>query len=96
MNNKITQIIQAIPSILDQAKNLYKDDNSIRQIAQEKGIDLKNMLNIINQYENNVIVNNIAKKFGVDINALKNKISSLININNNNSTQRNNNLDRFR
>jgi hypothetical protein len=96
MNNKITQIIQAIPNILNQAKSQYKDDNSIIQIAKKQGVDLNNVLNLINQYESNPIVNNVAKQFGVDIGAVKNKISGLLNVNNSTQQEKNNNLDRFR
>lgn len=94
MNNKILQIIQAIPQILNQAKGQYKDDNSIIQIAQQQGVDLNNALNIIRQYKNNTIVNNVAKQFNVDLNALENKFSSLVG--NNQPNNQNNNLDRFR
>lgn len=94
MNNKILQVIQAIPQILNQAKGQYKDDNSIVQIARQQGIDLNNALNIIRQYKNNTIVNNVARQFNVDLDALENKFSSLIG--NNQSNGNNNNLDRFR
>ena len=78
-SNNITKIIQAIPNILKQAQNKYVDDNSIIQIAKSQGIDLNKVLSVISQYENNIIVVGIAKKFGVDIVAVKNKIQSLVN-----------------
>lgn len=76
--NDIAKIIQAIPSILKQAQNKYVDDNSIIQVAKSQGIDLNKVLNVISQYENNIIVSGIAKQFGVDISAVKTKIKSLI------------------
>lgn len=74
----IAKIIQAIPNILSQAKNKYVDDNSIIQVAKSQGIDLNKVLNVISQYENNLIVIGIAQKFGVDIVAVKTKIKSLV------------------
>jgi len=58
----IAKIIQAIPNILSQAKNKYVDDNSIIQVAKSQGIDLNKVLNVISQYENNLIVIGIAQK----------------------------------
>lgn len=78
-SNNITKIIQAIPNILKQAQNKYVDDNSIIQIAKSQGVDLNKVLSVISQYENNIIVVGIAKRFGVDIVAVKNKIQSLVN-----------------
>ncbi len=100
MNNNfdISKIIQAIPSILSQAKNKYVNDKSIIQVAKSQGVDLNKVLNVISQYENNIIVNNIAKQFGVDIGAVKNKIKGLIsneNIQKQNSDKVNS-LDKFR
>lgn len=76
--NTINKIIQAIPTILNQAKGKYVNDNSIIEIAKMQGVDLKKVVSVINQYENNFIVNNVAKQFGIDIRAVKNKIESLI------------------
>lgn len=76
--NNINKIIQAIPTILNQAKGEYVNDDSIIEIAKMQGVDLKKVVSVINQYENNFIVNNVARHFGIDIRAVKNKIESLI------------------
>lgn len=70
--------MQAIPLILGQAKNKYVDDNSIIEIAKSQNVDLKKVLEVINQYENNFLIKTIAMQFGVDIVAVKNKIASLV------------------
>lgn len=70
--------MQAIPLILGQAKNKYVDDNSIIEIAKSQNVDLKKVVEVINQYENNFLIKAIAMQFGVDIVAVKNKISSLV------------------
>lgn len=70
--------MQAIPLILGQAKNKYVDDNSIIEIAKSQNVDLKKVLEVINQYENNLLIKTIAMQFGVDIVAVKNKIASLV------------------
>lgn len=70
--------MQAIPLILGQAKNKYVDDNSIIEIAKSQNVDLKKVVEVINQYENNFLIKAIAMQFGVDIVAVKNKIASLV------------------
>lgn len=78
INNNFNRIMQAIPLILGQAKNKYVDDNSIIEIAKSQNVDLKKVLEVINQYENNLLIKTIAMQFGVDIVAVKNKITSLV------------------
>lgn len=78
INNNFNKIMQAIPLILGQAKNKYVDDNSIIEIAKSQNVDLKKVLEVINQYENNFLIKTIAMQFGVDIVAVKNKIASLV------------------
>lgn len=78
INNNFNRIMQAIPLILGQAKNKYVDDNSIIEIAKSQNVDLKKVLEVINQYENNLLIKTIAMQFGVDIVAVKNKIASLV------------------
>lgn len=78
INNNFNKIMQAIPLILGQAKNKYVDDNSIIEIAKSQNVDLKKVVEVINQYENNFLIKAIAMQFGVDIVAVKNKISSLV------------------
>lgn len=78
INNNFNKIMQAIPLILGQAKNKYVDDNSIIEIAKSQNVDLKKVVEVINQYENNFLIKAIAMQFGVDIVAVKNKIASLV------------------
>lgn len=100
MSNKINEIINMIPSVLDQAKSQYVNDSSIIEMAKNKGVDLRNVLSLIQRYKNNPIATGIAKQFGVNIDAIENKFSNLVKdtpdkkLNDNGNPD--NSLDKFR